>query len=145
MTERTDRIETYTLTHSADLYVMDCGECGVIFAVPTSFNDRRRRDGRTFYCPNGHLRVYRTTDLDREREKRKLAEDRLTWERQRRDQAEAEARHQAAVARGHKGAHQRTKNRVAKGVCPCCQRSFVNLARHMAGQHPDYPQPKETP
>jgi hypothetical protein len=30
------------------------------------------------------------------------------------------------------------KQRVANGVCPCCHRSFVNLHRHMAGQHPDY-------
>lgn len=40
-----------------------------------------------------------------------------------------------------KGAHQRTKNRVAKGVCPCCNRSFTNLAKHMAGQHPDFGDP----
>jgi hypothetical protein len=27
---------------------------------------------------------------------------------------------------------------VANGVCPCCNRTFQNLARHMAGKHPDY-------
>jgi hypothetical protein len=32
----------------------------------------------------------------------------------------------------------RIKKRVAAGVCPCCNRSFKDLARHMAGQHPDY-------
>lgn len=30
------------------------------------------------------------------------------------------------------------KNRVANGVCPCCNRHFENLERHMKGQHPDF-------
>lgn len=27
---------------------------------------------------------------------------------------------------------------VGAGVCPCCNRTFKNLARHMAGQHPGF-------
>jgi hypothetical protein len=30
------------------------------------------------------------------------------------------------------------KNRVGHGVCPCCTRSFQNLARHMASEHPTF-------
>lgn len=26
----------------------------------------------------------------------------------------------------------------APRVCPCCNRTFQNVARHIAGQHPDY-------
>lgn len=37
-----------------------------------------------------------------------------------------------------KGKLTKTRNRIAKGVCPCCNRSFVNLGKHMAGQHPDF-------
>lgn len=50
------------------------------------------------------------------------------------DQLEAERRAHAAT----KGQLTKTRKRVAGGVCPCCNRSFVNLGRHMAGQHPDY-------
>lgn len=132
------RIDTYTLAHKADLYITDCPTCGVVFGMPNTMRERRYDDGKSFWCPNGHSMSWRETAADRERKARETAERRLTWERQRRDQAEAEAKHQAAVARGHKGAHQRTKNRVAKGVCPCCNRSFTNLAKHMAGQHPDF-------
>lgn len=32
----------------------------------------------------------------------------------------------------------KTRKRIANGVCPCCHRTFQNLARHMAGQHPAY-------
>lgn len=37
-----------------------------------------------------------------------------------------------------KGQLTKTKKRLAGGVCPCCNRSFVSLAKHMANQHPDY-------
>lgn len=37
-----------------------------------------------------------------------------------------------------KGVVTRTRNRIANGVCPCCDRSFTNLQRHMASKHPDY-------
>lgn len=52
---------------------------------------------------------------------------------------ESERRAHAAT----KGQLTKTKKRIANGVCPCCNRSFANLERHMAGQHPDYPQPGE--
>jgi uncharacterized protein (UPF0212 family) len=28
--------------------------------------------------------------------------------------------------------------RVGHGVCPCCNRSFAQLRRHMAAKHPEY-------
>ena len=32
---------------------------------------------------------------------------------------------------------ERKLRRVHNGVCPCCKRSFQNLARHMAAKHPN--------
>lgn len=37
-----------------------------------------------------------------------------------------------------RGVVTKTKNRIGKGVCPCCNRTFVELARHIATKHPDY-------
>ena len=37
-----------------------------------------------------------------------------------------------------KGQVTRIKKRVANGVCPCCNRTFKDLAAHMSTQHPDY-------
>ena len=138
-----------TPTYTGKLVVQDCRNCGITFGVPYTFDRDRRNDHASFTCPRGHWQSY-TGPTEEQRLREQLArknrqlvqyEGALTRERQMRDQAEAEAKHQAAVARGHKGAHQRTKNRVAKGVCPCCKRSFVNVARHMAGQHPDHSEP----
>lgn len=32
----------------------------------------------------------------------------------------------------------RHKKRAAPGLCPCCNRSFVGLSRHMKTKHPQY-------
>jgi chemotaxis response regulator CheB len=32
----------------------------------------------------------------------------------------------------------KTKKRVANGVCPCCNRTFKQLARHMKAKHPEF-------
>lgn len=36
-----------------------------------------------------------------------------------------------------KGQLTKLRNRIANGVCPWCQRSFANVARHVEHQHPD--------
>lgn len=113
--------------------------CGVTFAVEDGFDDRRRNDHATFYCPNGHTLSYTgKTELEKERARadrlQKQVEQReadIRFEQRRLDN---ERRSHAAT----KGQLTKTKNRVAKGICPCCNWSFANLGRHMAGQHPDY-------
>jgi len=102
MAKTTSRIATYEMQHAFDFFVQDCGECGVIFAVPASFNQRRRSDGQTFYCPNGHRRVYQETDATASTPPAVTLPD--DW-----------------------------RDRIA-----CSVRSFQNLHKHMAGQHPGY-------
>lgn len=104
--------------------------CGVLFAAPEHMLDKRREDGKSFYCPNGHSLVYGSENaklkaqLQRERDRAGRLAARL-------DQTEASRR-------AYKGQATRIKNRVSKGVCPCCNRSFRDLARHMKSKHPDF-------
>jgi hypothetical protein len=35
----------------------------------------------------------------------------------------------------------RIQKRTAAGVCPCCNRTFQQLARHMKTRHPEQPIP----
>jgi len=134
------RLAGHIITTSTKLVTEECISCGVLFAMPDELNDRLRETPTTaFYCPNGHKQWYTgKTDAQKEREKRELAERQLATERSRRDQAQAEAEHQRHRANGYKGALTKTKRRVGKGVCPCCNRSFTDLADHMETKHPDY-------
>ena len=115
-----------------------CCVCGIEFGVPKTYDDKRRLDGESFYCPGGHSLSYgegETEKLRRERNqlKQRIAEkDDIIIEEQ-------AARHNAErSASAYKGRVTRIKNRIGKGVCPCCNRSFENLQRHMASKHPDY-------
>lgn len=117
-------------TVSVELTYMECGKCGVTFAMPEILREECERSGNGWYCPNGHPRVYRKTV----REKLREAEDALARSRAYADQLEASNR-------GLRGANTRQRNqlkRVKHGVCPCCKRSFQNLVRHMETKHPDY-------
>lgn len=134
-----NRQHVYPLT--THLEVHECGKCGIIWGCPEDYLDARRRDGQTFYCPNGHGRVFRETDLDRERKRtaqleRRLSAERDTAERYR-DNWERERR--SAIA--YKGHLTRIRKRIANGVCPVpgCKRSgFTRVLSHIASQHPDW-------
>lgn len=54
-----------------------CASCGVEFCVPRDFDKKRRQDGKTFHCPNGHSLSYRETELDRVRAQVRRLERRL--------------------------------------------------------------------
>ena len=70
---------------------------------------------------------------ERDRLIQRMAEKDDEIKRQR-DRKEAAQRQASAF----KGVVTRTKNRIAGGACPCCNRTFQNLARHMATKHSDY-------
>jgi hypothetical protein len=122
------------------LEVNVCAECGITFAAPEGFWSERERDGRIWYCPNGHQRVYRETveqQLRRELQQKEERLQRVRQDRDRyRDQADAEARSHAAT-RGHLT---RTRRRAAAAVCPVdgCKRTIQQMARHLRTKHPDY-------
>ena len=131
---------TATLVWSTTLVRVECCTCGVMFGVPQDLDRANHADSdRWFFCPNGHRQHYtKTTEqilrekLEREERWRKGAE---TSARASRDQAQAAERRASA----YKGQATRLRKRAAAGVCPCCTRTFQNVARHMERQHPEFP------
>lgn len=115
-----------------------CCSCDITFAVPETFQARRKNDGQMFYCPAGHGQHY--TDTEAKRLRREV--ERITRQRNdayaaataASDQARAAERSNAAL----RGVVTKTKRRIGSGVCPCCNRHFANVERHMKGQHPEY-------
>lgn len=108
-----------------------CGECGIEFAVPDFFDKERRDTGKGWHCPNGHSRVYRESDADKFRRERDQAIQQMARAEQEAAEAETRARKAEAEVR-------RIKKRASGGVCPCCNRSFTALARHMKAKHPEF-------
>jgi NMD protein affecting ribosome stability and mRNA decay len=135
--------KTATITYESELVVETCCNCGVPFAIHRPQYDQLQESGKTFYCPAGHPQHYtRNQRLADELEKLKrelevAQEDVEYWNNQAEAQALAarEARRAAGTA---KASLTRLRKRVANGVCPCCNRQFTNLGRHMATKHPEY-------
>lgn len=120
--------------------IICCHEkCGIAFSVPQWWEQRRREDKTWWYCPNGHSQHFSgKTEAERLKgEVERLNKDAAYL----RTRLEDEAKTVNRLCRSrdsYKGQVTRIKNRVSKGVCPCCNRTFQNLARHMTGQHPEW-------
>jgi hypothetical protein len=130
---------TILITLETTLELHTCPACGVAFAAPADLLANRRQSHESFYCPNGHRMSFpQKTDLEKaqaEIEKYK----KLLKQEQAYAAGVIEERNVAQRSlKATKAAHTRTKNRIANGVCPCCNRSFPNLSEHMHMEHPTY-------
>ena len=124
-----------TIMQQIEIVSEICVACGVTFGLTGDYQKRRQWDHKTFYCPNGHGQLYPAKN-----EAEKLAEE-LEHERRRRiDEVEA-AKVRANFAEAAKKKAESELARISKrahaGVCPCCKRTFTNVARHMQTKHKD--------
>lgn len=135
------------MTYTGTLAIEECCNCHITFAMPEDLKRRCIEDGAnaTFYCPLGHAQHYTRSEVQKLRDK--LADEKWRREAAQASAEAAQASARAAIdqadaaersARAYKGAATRIRRRVANGVCPCCNRTFADLARHMAGQHPGF-------
>ena len=114
--------------------VTQCGTCGVWFTVPEIVWESHRREGGYQTCPNGHARGWKTGEEQRERDAIRLERDRLKQDAARLEDELAAERRRTATAEKKILQIQR---RAGAGVCPCCNRTFQALSRHMKNKHPD--------
>lgn len=115
------------MQYTEKLVVTSCW-CGINLAIPSNLYEyANRRKGHGVYCPLGHSFIFTNT-----------IEEQLAREKQRheatRDLLAAEERSHSAT----RGNLTKARKRAAAGVCPCCQRTFQNVARHVACKHPDF-------
>lgn len=121
-----------------------CCRCHEPFGMSEETYDVLQRNEKNFHCPWGHPQHFNAgpTEVDRlrlerDRLRQSLAEkdDQIALQRKWRveeSERRAAAERRASAARGQVT---RLKNRAAAGVCPCCNRSFGNLRRHMEAKH----------
>lgn len=125
-----------TSTLTGRLVQVRCGACDVAFGLTDRMYEARREDHATFYCPNGHPRAY-TGPSPTERALQDAKRDAASLERQLANRDE-DVRVARASLTATKGQLTKARKRAAAGVCPCCKRTFANVARHVAGQHPEH-------
>ena len=121
-----------TFTSVGTFHIETCPECGIRFGIPDAFERHRRKDHNTFFCPNGHSQYYagqsEAEQLRAENQRLKSSNAYLTEGRD----------HYQRSARAYRGQVTKIKNRVGKGVCPCCNRTFADLGAHMKSKHPSW-------
>jgi predicted RNA-binding Zn-ribbon protein involved in translation (DUF1610 family) len=128
----------YQFEETIVLETLTCSSCGITFALPARFIQERREHGTSFFCPNGHERVFRDPEVKVLQKKLEQAQRQTEqykgWYKAEQNDHEHTRKRLSAT----KGVLTKTKKRVAAGVCPVCRRSFADLHRHMHGQHPNY-------
>lgn len=117
---------------------ISCATCSLHFAFDVDLYNRRKDDGRSFYCPNGHSNVFRDSEIDKIKKQLENANKRLGWAETSAESARRRAIEAERSRAAFKGQLTRTRNRIAHGVCPCCKRTFANVASHMSSKHPDF-------
>lgn len=125
-----------------------CYKCKEVFCLTESTYETlvRQAEAGRFFCPHGHEQQFRSgpTELDILRDERdKLKQDGARLHDQiRLERERAEGAERSASA--YKGVSTRIRNRIKRGACPCCNRTFQNLASHMATKHPGYVNEEES-
>jgi hypothetical protein len=126
---------------------ISCCQCGERFGLNDGTHETLRRSSQAFHCPWGHANHYPqgpseadTLRQERDRLKQEAArledEKRIAWSTASQQlELRRAAERRASAARGQVT---KLKKRTGAGVCPCCNRTFSALARHMATKHPTF-------
>ncbi len=108
------------------------GTCAVWHTVPKIVYDCYRAEGGFWHCPNGHQRGFRKGEDELKQEAIRRERDQLKQDAARLVCEAAEQRKRAEDA--EKKVVQ-IRRRASAGVCPCCNRTFLNIQRHMKSKH----------
>jgi hypothetical protein len=121
--------------------------CGHTTALPQDTVTERRQDHRNMWCGTcGHKNHFpQKSKIEKERAKTARAERLMKDREEERDSARDAASHADHRARGYKGHLTRQRKRSVAGACPCCNRTFQQLARHMKSKHPQYEVSEDPP
>lgn len=114
------------------MVTINCCNCGVPFGVPDYIQQRRQDDHHLFYCTNGHPQHYpQKNEVEELRVKLVEADEQIVKARRAKELAESTARMEAEQRRKA----EKKLDRVNRGVCSKCNRTFANVARHMQSKH----------
>jgi hypothetical protein len=124
-----------TTTQTIVWTIYHCSECSVPMALPQEFRNARLADRKAFYCLNGHNQFFPGKTHEQEAKEAKAALERIRVSKKAvEDQLAAANRSNSAL----RGSMTKIRKRIGNGSCPCCNRHFKDVERHMANKHPDF-------
>lgn len=126
-----NKVRGNEVTETINFVMEECCDCGLPFFMPKYHKEMLLKSHASFYCPNGHGQHY--TGKSEAQKRIEELEKQIAAEKQAYDNVA-----NAMLDEKNKAKKlQRQLNRVHKGVCPCCNRTFENLQKHMATKHPE--------
>ena len=126
------------ITVARTLNIHFCSVCDWPIALTQRQEDKFRERGGTFYCPQQHGQGFHKTENQELKERLEAATaraDSLLREKQALMATQVKER---AAAKKVQAEAKKAQIRVGRGVCPCCNRTFAILTKHMATKHPEY-------
>jgi DNA-binding transcriptional regulator YiaG len=123
---------TSSFTKIQQYAIVTCYKCSVPFGMTQELQEKRRSDGKSFWCPNGHEQHYtggKTAKQLREELEKKNEEIQRGLNRQHELEREVQDSQRK---------HRALRTKIFNGKCPCCDQVFDNVLQHMHAQHADY-------
>lgn len=120
------------------MITVTCVRCKMEFGLSDHFYKTAKQTEQEFWCPAGHGQhfVLGKTEAEKLRDEVEALRRERDRARQQVARVEDERDHEKRRAAAFKGMTTKMKKRVEAGVCPCCNRHFENLERHMKTKHP---------
>lgn len=110
-----------------------CCRCKSEIWLPDSLHDAAHHsESISFWCPYGHEQHF----VQGETEEMKLRRERDRLRQQIAQKDDEIAAERARAVRAERKT-KRIERRAHAGLCPCCNRTFENVARHMRQKHPE--------
>lgn len=129
-------------------FIGACWRCKCDVWLPATLYKAAKHSSRiSFFCAYGHEAIF--SEGETEADKLRRERDRLVQQMAQRDDVIAKqgrviaftkeelGREQAAV-RALKDGSARVRKRTVAGTCPCCKRTFRQMALHMRNKHPEF-------
>lgn len=116
---------------TVELTQISCGQCGGAYAISERYRKEKEEKGGGWNCPYCKVSWGFFGGSEAERLRKQLEAANETADFLRRSRAREQASHRAT-----KGHLTRLKKRASAGVCAFCNRTFQNVARHVACKHP---------
>lgn len=130
-----------TVAASVILEQVSCKKCGGVFALNEKFLKHARNNRGHYNCPYCDTQ-WSWSESEADRLRAQLAASANELQRVKMDCNAERSMRESAERRAVEA--QRKIKRVENGLCPCCNRTFRNLRRHMLVRHPNETNPPKT-